>query len=313
LNARAYFRHKKLWASIKKGTSHYIPSKNQILGYETRCNHVENNICLYQKDGGRFSPNITQKKSKDKLRIAVLGDSVAGQWAYPETENFGDSMQTALNCSDKIELLNWSLHGYSSIQKIELFKEKILKYKPDVLVLEQCVNDVEPKQIKDFQSDSYNPKLRSITFFDYYLFQKDHIVRTQFLNRYTDKNKETAYKALKDLIQMCQENKIDLILVAFPFFNTEVYENSKYKKLLNQYSNEIREILDPSSFCFLDLKEELYKKNIDLDSVRYTNSDFIHMNKKGHALIGEIIAEKLKSRPIYLKFKNKNIVKIENI
>jgi lysophospholipase L1-like esterase len=296
LQIRGYLAYKTQRDALRTGKSKYVQSSNPKLRYEPRKNFILNGIKTIQKDGGRFDETISEKKALNEYRVAVLGDSIATQWAYPEKDNFGCKLiqDLTIDKSQKATLLNWSVHGYCTTQESELFNKTILKYKPDMLVLEFCNNDLEtcghPDGFITSESFGFHPRLSNML--SYYLTPKIHVYNRQFLWRYNEENYKATIKAFLDLKTTCDKNNIVLIVAYMPFFEDSIYIEKESFHKFHEFKKNMVKFWRENDIFAVDLSAELSKEGITLNSLRLTQKDFMHANKKGHAEIGRIIAKK---------------------
>lgn len=292
LQARSYLMYLNQHGRYVKGRCQYHLTDNAVMRYAPNVAHVDAmGNPYFQRDGGRFSDDVPTERLGDSLRIAVLGDSVAAQWTYPEGLNFTNRLGDRLDSDRGVELLNWSVHGYSTKQEVELFKEKVLKYRPDVLVLECCLNDLACCGYPLCFMNDYEPNgFKTFKAFEYAFLPTRHVVRTQFLDRLTPENARRQRDSLIELKRLCDANGIQLVVAMFPFFSERAYD--QYKEL-DDYRLMTRGFFKKSGIDHVDLKEELPRKGIGLDGLRFTSRDIVHCNQRAHMEIGWILSEKL--------------------
>jgi len=126
----------------------YRKSADSILRYELKPGS-RLNIPLYYEgveinsDGFR-GPEYTLKKAKGVYRIVMLGDSVTMARLNKWEDTLAQRIQNGLSglCpARKFEVLNMGVEGYNSIQELEMLKAKALKYEPDMVIVQYCLND----------------------------------------------------------------------------------------------------------------------------------------------------------------------------
>lgn len=81
----------------------------------------------------------------DGRRVIVLGDSIAYGIQLPDEATFPHKLQRALRDSapgGDVEVLNLAVGGYDVLQEVALLAHRGLAYRPDVVVLAFCLNDV---------------------------------------------------------------------------------------------------------------------------------------------------------------------------
>jgi lysophospholipase L1-like esterase len=93
---------------------------------------------------GIRGPEYAYDKADEEYRIFVLGDSYAEGYTVEFDELFSEVLKRNLNKRHDrpIEVINTGTGGYSTDQELLLFKNEGVKYKPDLIVLLFCSNDV---------------------------------------------------------------------------------------------------------------------------------------------------------------------------
>jgi lysophospholipase L1-like esterase len=90
------------------------------------------------KDYSVIKPNNT-------FRIIILGDSFTFGTGVENWETYPEILENKLNYLNngvKYEILNFGSPGYATLQEVELFKTKGLKYNPDMIIVGYFFNDV---------------------------------------------------------------------------------------------------------------------------------------------------------------------------
>lgn len=90
----------------------------------------------------------TVAKPADTLRIAVLGDSMTEALQVDMDKVYTTQVERALSSCPavggrKVEVLNFGVTGYSTAQELAMWRERAMRYAPDIVVLQFAVlNDV---------------------------------------------------------------------------------------------------------------------------------------------------------------------------
>jgi hypothetical protein len=116
----------------------FIPSTDFRLIYELNPHYQEiNSFGMRQEE---FEPSTL----RHQFVIAVVGDSHSFSFA---SENWKNSFPARLEhhlkalTGESIKVLNFGVPGYDMVQELEVLKVKALKFKPDLIVLQYCIND----------------------------------------------------------------------------------------------------------------------------------------------------------------------------
>lgn len=100
---------------------------------------------------GFLDSDFTLEKPQNLIRIAMLGDSITQGCFVPLEKNFSKRLEALLNQRAqglrsllRYEVMNFGVGGYNLEAEVEVLKEKVLQYKPDIVVLNMFYNDNEP-------------------------------------------------------------------------------------------------------------------------------------------------------------------------
>lgn len=87
---------------------------------------------------------IGPERAADGLRIAVVGDSFTEGPGLAETERLSSQLEQALErSSDGVEVLNFGRAGAETVDELEVLREVVSPLRPDFVLLQWFVNDVE--------------------------------------------------------------------------------------------------------------------------------------------------------------------------
>lgn len=130
------------------------PSSNSKLSYELKpsLNTIFRFNSLKTNDQGFRDDKYSLPKSKNLLRIAVIGDSYTMGWGVESDKNYTELLEQNLNTIDSthFEILNFGTPGYGLSDYIEILKTKVLDHKPDLVLLGFCEkNDFQKSNKKD--------------------------------------------------------------------------------------------------------------------------------------------------------------------
>ncbi|MFI5362574.1 MAG: SGNH/GDSL hydrolase family protein [Elusimicrobiota bacterium] len=79
-------------------------------------------------------------------RIAVVGDSSPFGWKVPFEATYGEQLRLRLQraLGKPVAVKNYSVPGYNSLQNLATFRDKVLRWHPDLLLLHYDNNDADP-------------------------------------------------------------------------------------------------------------------------------------------------------------------------
>jgi hypothetical protein len=111
----------------------YDPSKGWMLKPNLRdVKAFGDKILNTNSKGFRGRKDFQYTKSKEKLRILILGDSFTFGDHVSDDETYSHYLQQML---PDAEVINMGVHGYGHDQMLILLKEEGVKYAPDIVIL----------------------------------------------------------------------------------------------------------------------------------------------------------------------------------
>jgi hypothetical protein len=96
---------------------------------------------------------------KAKARIAFVGDSFVWGYDAEAEERFTEKLQARL---PDWEVLNLGVSGYATDQELLLLQKWFDRYRPDIVVLVYCDNDVEENRLNLVYGDYYKPYFEQV-------------------------------------------------------------------------------------------------------------------------------------------------------
>ncbi len=299
----------------------YIFSTNPKLRYVPRPNgQMAGPTININKDGYRGKICPVKKKSGDHVRIMSLGDSVTFGCGLAEDEaTYCSKLETILN-KDNIfgkswEVMNFGVSGYNTINEVEYLKVKGLKYDPDIVILQTCVNDnsndsdlQSPKFIQALQENKtllyylVNPALRSLSRSKLFLFCA---VRIKALQRHGEKNvgdlniwlRNNGYIYDGDIIDIglnefsiaAQKNGFKPLVLIFPEFEG----SDKFSDYTSDY-DYITDTCGRLGLQYINLLD-YFRKVHDHDATKLHWCQW-HPTAYGNQVIAEIIKDEIVKR-----------------
>jgi hypothetical protein len=186
-------------------------------------------------------------------RIILLGDSLTFGWGVEKSKTFDEILEARLSETIPTEIINFGTGNYNTVQEVNLFLEKGLKYKPDEAVVFYFINDAEPTPRK---SDwEFLGRLRAITFFWSRVksalagLDRNRRFRAYYAGLYSDEQPGwlAARAAFVELRDVCRKNGIALRVILLPELHVlEDYpfaaEHRKVLAFLRDHGIEARDL-----------------------------------------------------------------------
>ena len=122
----------------------YRLSKIKELGYEHRAEtKVDIGGISYRINRLGFR-DIDHRFRKTDERVVIVGDSITFGWNLPLEDTYHYQTREKLKSQGRpIEIMAMGITGYNLMQEHFLIKERALRYAPDLIVLQICLNDFE--------------------------------------------------------------------------------------------------------------------------------------------------------------------------
>jgi len=264
---------------------------------------------------------ITQEKPEDVFRIMVLGDSISFGWWVEREKTFPAILQRALSekCrkNRRVEVLNTGVIGYSTRQERIFFEKMGYKFKPDLVILAHCFNDLYPTEdpfgnlpYKNKTPKRLNPLVspseRNV-FLDYSMFymffqkrikiwiSRDELRKTaQKLKNKQNKTSrlQKTIQSWKNLKSSVLQNKSSLVIISFPQpYDIANPDKSLFVHLKSEFEDNCLNginLANVFSHYKGDVRELYYEKDIFAT----------HMSERGHALTAKVLEEYLMKRKL---------------
>lgn len=241
------------------------------------------------------------KKDKNVFRILCLGDSSTFGWEVRPQDTYHTLLEDRLNKESgrngkKFEVINAGVPGYTSRQGLGLYKNKGIKYSPDIVTFYFGVNDpakrfhLSDRQI--MQNDipdavkliANNLLLR---LHSYRLLRKLVVGITATGQNNSGENvprvsMEEFEENILELSKLCKENGAMLLLISPPFCAGKVSQRDWQKrKDIMLYKKKLENIAEAYNIPLIIITEMATS-----DHTEYFN-DPVHPSQSGHRIIME--------------------------
>lgn len=244
------------------------------------------------------------EKNKNEIRIIVLGDSFTEGQGTDLNNSWPKILEKKLNLYQKklkTTIIMGGVAGSDPIFSYQLFKKKLLKYQPDLVLLainNSDIGDIMTRGGLDrFLNDGSLKKITAPKLEKYW--KKSHLFRAIMFkifryNFYLLSPKESRIKcnyALNEIVKVALEikklgnDKFDFILVGHPL-HAELYKkNYKIKNLFT--------LCEKNNIKWLDIKPDLLTKINKNNLYEYYWQKDQHFNKNGYQLFALSVYNKI--------------------
>lgn len=235
------------------------------------------------------------EKPEGTLRVACLGDSVGGDCSLPR-ENACAALERALQSARgerPVEVLNFSVPGYSTLQEARALEVKALPFKPDAVVVLYVINDAYP----DLAISHHMPGHFK---FQHLLWSGARMAAFRLVGPSIDpfggllqmlyespRSWEGVVVAGFDRVRAAADaHGMPVAVAVFPLFIERPLPEHRaiYAKVAREAERH--------GFLGINLSETAYK-NEPVSALLKPSRDMIHPNARAHALAAEIIAREL--------------------
>jgi lysophospholipase L1-like esterase len=240
------------------------------------------------------------RKTPGTYRIAVIGDSVTMQ----STMQFEDLYATRLRreLADmlpgrRIEILNFGVTGYGTLQELALLHAEVLAFRPDTLLWQFHLNDAIDPLVDggDGGLGKYYSRPTSAVLWSlqrrWHRFQRARSIRARGLENVPSDLQHQVYRwrvigdAFRDVAETAAENGFEVYVFIYPTWPREDWQ--EYSPAGFAVVDDLVARFESFGFATLDLVEVFRRESPS--KYRLAPDDPWHPNRAGH----EVIAEEL--------------------
>ena len=259
-----------------------IPSNDPELIYEWNPGWSEGDFAV--NEHGMAGPSVAREKPEGTFRIAFVGDSVtAGFRLIPRDITYVSVMRAQLGRSVPIETLDFAVNGYALTQSARRLETGVLRFKPDLVVAQLCLND--PYPLPSAYARGPAPMSRLWNFVERRV-APGRFWASELVARNYDARGIAYVRGALTRIAAVQRDGPRVLLVLFPYLDPRAYADWDFAK----YHAVYRDAAAQAGLPLLDLYEPF--RDAGLLDATSPGADPLHPGRKGHALAAEkIIAE----------------------
>ena len=287
---RADFLSQTDW--FKKTT---IQSPNEKLIWEYRPYGSAPQVGMnFNRYGYRDRDYETPKKPAGVYRIAFAGDSVTMGLLIKNTEDIFvrkfEKLVTKAQGSRKIQVLNFAVDGYNTIQVSEMIRQKVLPFEPDKIVYTMCLNDF------DFITSAGNKMRLFRPPTSFFLFELHKIRRglggDDFHRFYFNQNRDDVFEDITHINSELTKKGVKYEVVILPVFPVAPFHSNHFDGYpFHDIHKTLHDFLEKNKIPYVDMLPFFFRyKNIPLNQLAF---DVWHPTVFGHRIIAEALAKKL--------------------
>ncbi len=281
---------------VEKGR--YRLSNNPKIGYEPvpGLNYNGESLHFYDYRGASNSLGYRDTehpvaKPAGRYRVLVIGDSISAGHFIDGFENMYSTvvLQQLSQRGLDVEVLNFSVSGYSTEQEVATLAERGLQFEPDLVLVGYCLNDRErndggilatligeSKGVKGVGAERSFLHKSALFRVLWYRVLKMHERRPKQYGTVSD---DTVSESFQWLHRLSKKHQFDTMVAIFPeFTNLNDYkfgdQHEFVKALATITEMQVVDLLDPFRACTGTLHHDRY-----------------HPNAKGHECAGNALAD----------------------
>jgi lysophospholipase L1-like esterase len=245
---------------------------------------------------GHRGRDLTPKQPGLK-RMLVLGSSVTMGWGVPAEKVVTAVVEEKLNAAKpfgpeiSFETANAGIGNYNTYFQYKLFQKQYSVVKPDIVVIQYFISDVEPRSM------GRNSWLLKHSFLADYLFDRYSLLQftlgsekkdlfSYYADFYKDDNEawKKTQQCLAEIRQVTRTDGVPFIIMLIPDIH-DVSQNSPYRDLYTKMEAVFNKLEIPTINTF-----DAFQKEAGNDVSRlWIQSDDPHPNAKGHALMADAL------------------------
>lgn len=286
----------------------YRLSKVKELGYELRAESKVDVAGIEYRINRLGFRDIKHRFLKADPRVAIVGDSITFGWDLPLEDTYPYQTREKLRSVGRnVEIMAMGITGYNLMQEYYLIKERALRFTPDLIVLQICLNDFEktlgirsdPKQqfLLTQYSEIFIPYLFKKTKLNHWLMARSYLFKLLNLKLAPSIGNQNRGSAPRDFYSSGTETAVDYLrrtkallagtpcrfaAVLFPFRSDDMRQ--PYLVFYQTMLTELKALSVPT----LDLNATL---NSSMATPEALWIDYIHPSRTGNQRVAEKLAD----------------------
>jgi lysophospholipase L1-like esterase len=270
----------------------WMKSDDPDLVYLHRPDYSSKGISYTEHSGILRPVDVPEQAAPGTFRIAVLGDSVvaATELSYPERAVTQlEEMLGGQYMPRAMEVLNFGVNGYSTLQEAALLDELVDRFAPDMLVLQYCMNDFYPSE---------QPYRWFVDHSPFYLIdQVESLIEQrkaigyppvaywETLYRQDTAGWQNVSNGFTRIARYAADHDIPVLLVIYPLVSQEGW----YAGDATGRHASVARLAEQAGFEVLDLLPVLAA--YDIETIRFKPWDTFHPNALGQRIAVQAMAQ----------------------
>lgn len=235
------------------------------------------------------------------FRMVVVGDSFTFGQSMVFDDAFPKRLERILNLNvhqPKVEVMNYGVEGYSTLQENQMVREVLTDYHPDFILLEITLNDPQLQPYRVTHPD-FNAKMgrfelqgkiyrywKSLGFVVSRIknWRSHHEMKEYYFSLYKGKDTWDSFQqALQQMSEITKRQNVPLAAVVFPLFSYSLDESYPFLPL----HKKTHLALDQLGIPYLDLFESY--RGIPPERLQVFPGRDSHPNEIAHRIAAEAI------------------------
>lgn len=254
-----------------------------------------------------LSEKEVKKEKGDKVRILAIGDSFTEGVGTSYQDSWVKQMEIRWE-RQHVETINAGIGGSDPIYEFALYRDKLTEFKPDVVIVTMNASDITDVSSRGgferFHKDGTAGKEPPVW---EWVYASNHLFR-MILHRLFDYDTNlvkgttsdaSMKKAVRDIQealgkfqQLTQKEGAELLIVIHPAIQN--FEDGKYTPFFGQV--ELAHYLESHEIEYIDVSKTFEAKGTKVGDYYYPMDT--HFNKKGYALFGNAVYEKVEEMDV---------------
>ena len=256
---------------------------------------------------GDRGPELVEPKPAGTRRVLVLGSSITMGWGVPFEAVFTSVAQRRLNgekrfgAETRFEFVNAGIGNYNTVFQRELFRDQYPRVKPDAVVLNYFISDVQPRTMgrdNPALKHSYLAAWSFDRFSQWRFARQGKNLFTFYADLYAADSEpwRVTQEKIREMRDACAADHTPFIVMIVPDIH-DLSAGTPYRALYEKMEGAFRS----AGFDVVNTFDA-FQQRFGADVTKlWIQSDDPHPNATGHALMADQLVEHLeRANPLQL-------------